>query len=154
MCVCVCVCVLSTLPSAGVDPSVKVVYKPLKRFRETGGLISKVVTYTYQQVTEITNTREETATVTFTDQVPRSQEEKLKVRRGMEGGRGLWREGGREGGREGRSCGLREGVREGEEGESRGGSKRGRDQEREGAREGGLKQKKMKSTKVQTLGTI
>ena len=96
------------LPSAGVDPSVKVVYRPLKRFRETGGLISKVVTHTYQQVTEITNTREETATVTFTDQVPYSQEEKLKVRRGER-----WREGGRERGREGGSKQVVEGVEKG-----------------------------------------
>ena len=59
----------------------KVVYKPLKRFREESGLISKNVTYTYQQVTEITNTRSEMAIVTFTDQVPRSEDEKLKVRR-------------------------------------------------------------------------
>ena len=70
MCVCVCV---------GVDPSVRVVYKPVKRFREESGLISKNVTYTYKQVTELCNTRSEPAVVTFTDQVPKSQDEKLKV---------------------------------------------------------------------------
>ena len=64
---------------AGVDPSVKVVYKPVRRFREESGLISKNVTYTYKQVTEVCNTRSEPAVVTFKDQVPKSEDEKLKV---------------------------------------------------------------------------
>ena len=58
----------------------KVVYKPVRRFREEGGLISKTVTYTYKQVTEINNTRSEPAVITFVDQLPKSQDEKLKVR--------------------------------------------------------------------------
>ena len=57
----------------------KVVYKPVRRFREEGGLISKTVTYTYKQVTEINNTRNEPAVITFVDQLPKSQDEKLKV---------------------------------------------------------------------------
>ena len=65
--------------SLGVDSSVKVVYKPVRRFREEGGLISKTVTYTYKQVTEINNTRNEPAVITFVDQLPKSQDEKLKV---------------------------------------------------------------------------
>ena len=64
----------------GVDSSVKVVYKPVRRFREEGGLISKTVTYTYKQVTEVNNTRNEPAIITFVDQLPKSQDEKLKVR--------------------------------------------------------------------------
>lgn len=59
----------------------KVVYKPVRRFREESGLLSKTVTYTYKQVTEICNTRSEPAVVTFTDQVPKSQDERLKVSR-------------------------------------------------------------------------
>ena len=58
----------------------KVVYKPVRRFREEGGLLSKSVTYTYKQVTEIMNSRSEPAVITFVDQVPKSQDEKLKVR--------------------------------------------------------------------------
>lgn len=65
--------------SLGVDPSVRVVYKPVRRYREEGGLISKNVTYTYKQVTELTNTRKEPTVITFMDQVPKSQDEKLKV---------------------------------------------------------------------------
>ena len=58
----------------------RVVYKPLKRFREQSGLLSRSVTYTYRQVTEVTNTRSEPAILSFTDQLPRSEDEKLKVR--------------------------------------------------------------------------
>ncbi len=62
-----------------MDPSVKVVYKPVKRFREESGIISKNVTYTYKQVTELCNSRSETAIITFKDQLPKSEDEKLKV---------------------------------------------------------------------------
>ena len=58
----------------------RVVYKPLKRLREEGGLLSRTVTYTYRQDTELHNTRSEPAIISFTDQLPRSEDEKLKVR--------------------------------------------------------------------------
>ena len=58
----------------------RVVYKPLKRLREESGLLSRTVTYTYRQETELHNTRTEPATISFTDQLPRSENEKLKVR--------------------------------------------------------------------------
>jgi len=51
----------------------------VRRFREEGGLLTKNVTYTYKQVTEILNSRDEPAVITFVDQVPKSQDEKLKV---------------------------------------------------------------------------
>ena len=73
--------------TAGVDESVHVVYKPVKRLREQGGLLSRTVTYTYRQDTELHNTRTETACVSFTDQLPRSEDEKLKVRGHY---RGVW----------------------------------------------------------------
>ena len=57
----------------------RVVYKPIKRFREESGILSKNVVYSYKQVTEISNTRSEPATVTFEDQLPKSEDEKLKV---------------------------------------------------------------------------
>lgn len=57
----------------------KVVYKPVKRFRVESGLLSKNVTYTYKQVTEICNSRAEPAVITFQDQIPKSEDEKLKV---------------------------------------------------------------------------
>lgn len=58
----------------------KVVYKPVKRLREESGVLSRTVTYSYQQVTELQNTRSEPAIISLTDQLPRSEDEKLKVR--------------------------------------------------------------------------
>ena len=66
----------------GADPSVKVVYKPISRVRGESGLINVSVNFTYIQVTEITNTRNEPTTVFFTDQIPLSRDDKLKVKRG------------------------------------------------------------------------
>jgi len=59
---------------------VRVLYKPIKRYREESGILSKTVTYSYKQITEISNMRSEPATVTFQDQIPKSQDEKLKVK--------------------------------------------------------------------------
>ena len=64
----------------GVDPRIKVTYKPLERYREQSGILSKTISYTMKQLTVIKNTLSERAIITLTDHVPRSQEEKLKVR--------------------------------------------------------------------------
>ena len=82
MCVHMCVCFLPSLllSSVGADPSVKVLYKPVRRYREESGILfSKNVVHTYTQVTDITNTRSDNTIITFLDQVPRSHDEKLKV---------------------------------------------------------------------------
>ena len=63
----------------GVDPRIKVTYKPLERYREQSGILSKTISYTMKQLTVIKNTLSERAIITLTDHVPRSQEEKLKV---------------------------------------------------------------------------
>lgn len=63
----------------GVDPRIKVTYKPLQRYREQSGILSKTVNYTMKQSTVIKNTLSDQAIITLTDHVPRSQEEKLKV---------------------------------------------------------------------------
>ena len=70
---------LFILSLLGADPSVKVVYKPVNRFREESGLINVSVIFTYRQVTEITNTRKEPAKIFFTDQIPLSRDDKLNV---------------------------------------------------------------------------
>lgn len=63
----------------GVDSSIKVVYKPVHKYREESGIISVSVMYTYRQVTVITNNRSEAATINYTDQMPLSKDTKLKV---------------------------------------------------------------------------
>ena len=65
--------------SLGVDPAVKVTYKPLAKFREQSGLISKTVSTMYKQVTEIKNSRQDSIKVIMKDQLPLSTEEKIKV---------------------------------------------------------------------------
>ena len=65
--------------SLGVDNSIKVVYKPIHKYREESGIISVSVMYTYTQVTQITNNRSEVATINYTDQIPLSKDTKLKV---------------------------------------------------------------------------
>ena len=36
--------------SLGVDPAVKITYKPLKKYRASSGIISKVISNTHEQV--------------------------------------------------------------------------------------------------------
>jgi hypothetical protein len=65
--------------SLGVDPAVKVEYKPPHKYREQGGLLSKTVTTIHKQVTEMKNSRSDTIKVLVKDQLPISMEEKIKV---------------------------------------------------------------------------
>ena len=66
--------------SLGVDPGVRVDYKPLHKFREQGGVISKTVAMTYKQVIEVKNTHQEVIKIQVNDQLPLSTEEKIKVK--------------------------------------------------------------------------
>ena len=68
--------------SLGVDPAIKVTYKPITKYREQSGLITKSVSTVYKQVTELKNTRLEAVKVLMRDQLPLSTEEKIKVRVG------------------------------------------------------------------------
>ncbi|XP_006816058.2 protein F37C4.5-like [Saccoglossus kowalevskii] len=65
--------------SLGVDPSVRVAYRPIHKYRETGGIISKTTTTTYRQVIEVKNTRQDAIKITVHEQLPLSSEEKIKV---------------------------------------------------------------------------
>ncbi|XP_071113457.1 protein F37C4.5-like [Haliotis cracherodii] len=67
------------LCSLGVDPAVRVIYKPLKKFTSSSGLISKSTTTTFEQVVEIKNTHEYTIDIVLKLQLPRSSDEKIKV---------------------------------------------------------------------------
>ncbi|KAK2162598.1 hypothetical protein LSH36_95g01006 [Paralvinella palmiformis] len=64
--------------SLGVDPTIKIEYKPLVKYREQSGLISKTTMITYKQVIEVKNTHRDTITIQVVDQLPRSTEEKIK----------------------------------------------------------------------------
>ena len=66
--------------SLGVDPAVKVTYKPRKLFNASSGLLGKVESDTHEQVIVVKNTHDYSITVTVIDQLPRSRSERVKVR--------------------------------------------------------------------------
>ncbi|XP_055328658.1 protein F37C4.5-like [Paramacrobiotus metropolitanus] len=65
--------------SLGVDPAIKIKYRPVRRFNEQVGLLNKMNVVTYVQEIEVNNTRSDAVHIVIVDQVPRSTEEKLKV---------------------------------------------------------------------------
>ncbi|XP_065179386.1 protein F37C4.5-like [Sycon ciliatum] len=65
--------------SLGVDPAIRVLYKPVRRFKENTGILSKYTLATRKQAIEIKNTRLDVIRIKLTDTVPRSVEEKIKV---------------------------------------------------------------------------
>jgi hypothetical protein len=66
--------------SLGVDPAVRVSYRPVRRFNEQTGMLNKSNVVTYCQEIEVNNTRPDAIHVVLIDQIPRSTEEKLKVK--------------------------------------------------------------------------
>lgn len=65
--------------SLGVDPAIKVTYKPLKKYKTASGIFSKVTSTTYEQVTEVKNTHDYGVKLLVMDQLPRSTDERVKV---------------------------------------------------------------------------
>ena len=65
--------------SLGVDPAVKITYKPLKKFKQSTGILSKYQQLQCYQEIVIKNTKLSPIKLTVTDQLPLSSEEKLKV---------------------------------------------------------------------------
>jgi len=63
----------------GADPSVKITYKPLKKFQQRTGMISKAELFNYHQVIEIKNTKSQSVKIALSDQCPRSTNDKIKV---------------------------------------------------------------------------
>ena len=63
----------------GVDPAVKVTYKPLRKFQQTSGIISKFQVYDFHQQIEVKNTKRDVIKIKITDQCPRSTNDKIKV---------------------------------------------------------------------------
>ncbi|ESP04072.1 hypothetical protein LOTGIDRAFT_230318 [Lottia gigantea] len=65
--------------SLGVDPSVRVIYKPLKKFQETTGFISKQRSMMHQQDIEVKNTHEYAIKILIKDNLPQTGVDKIKV---------------------------------------------------------------------------
>jgi len=65
--------------SLGIDPSVKITYKPVNKFEKKSGLVTKYKQIEFRQEIVIKNTKSSAVKIKITDQLPKSMEEKLKV---------------------------------------------------------------------------
>ncbi|PIO60506.1 hypothetical protein TELCIR_17996 [Teladorsagia circumcincta] len=66
--------------SLGVDAALRVEYKPVKKYHEQVGLINKSSSNVHEQVIVVKNSRAQPVLLTIKEQVPRSTDEKIKVR--------------------------------------------------------------------------
>ncbi|XP_064629539.1 uncharacterized protein LOC135488724 isoform X3 [Lineus longissimus] len=65
--------------SLGADHGIKIAYRPLHKYREHSGALSKNLTMTHKQVIEVKNTHAEPIKILIMDQLPLAAEEKIKV---------------------------------------------------------------------------
>ena len=65
--------------SLGVDPAVKITYKPVNKFEKKGGFVTKVRQIEFHQGIVVKNTKSSAVKIKITDQLPKSSEDKLKV---------------------------------------------------------------------------
>ncbi|KAF8376426.1 hypothetical protein PRIPAC_82855, partial [Pristionchus pacificus] len=66
--------------SLGVDPAVKIEYKPAHKHHEQTGLINKWSSSVTEQKIIVKNTRGDAVLLTIREQIPRSTDEKIKVK--------------------------------------------------------------------------
>lgn len=66
--------------SLGVDPAVKIDYKPVKKYSTQHGLVSKTSLTTYVQLIEIKNTGQNKAKILLIDNLPLSSDDKIQVK--------------------------------------------------------------------------
>ncbi|RCN27784.1 hypothetical protein ANCCAN_26479 [Ancylostoma caninum] len=66
--------------SLGVGTALRVEYKPVKKYHEQVGLINKVSSTVHEQVIVVKNSRNDPVLLTIKEHVPRSTDEKIKVR--------------------------------------------------------------------------
>ncbi|KAF8371329.1 hypothetical protein PRIPAC_77758, partial [Pristionchus pacificus] len=66
--------------SLGVDPAVKIEYKPAHKHHEQTGLINKWSSTVTEQKIIVKNTRGDAVLLTIREQIPRSTDEKIKVK--------------------------------------------------------------------------
>ncbi len=65
--------------SLGVDPAVRVEYKPVRKMHEQGGLLTKTSIITVEQRIKLNNTRNDQINLKLLEQIPLSGDDKLKV---------------------------------------------------------------------------
>ncbi|VDO41812.1 unnamed protein product [Haemonchus placei] len=65
--------------SLGVDTALRVEYKPVKKYHEQVGLISKSSSNVHEQVIVVKNSRAQPVLLTIKEQIPRSTDDKIKI---------------------------------------------------------------------------
>ena len=65
--------------SLGTDASVRVEYKPVKKYREESGMFMKSTVTMHDQAIEIKNTKQEDVKVKLLEHIPLSEDERIKV---------------------------------------------------------------------------
>lgn len=66
--------------SLGVDPSIKINYKPIRQFQEEHGYFGKTRVTKYVQIIEITNSNTNSIKLLLSEQLPLSNNEKIQVK--------------------------------------------------------------------------
>lgn len=66
--------------SLGVDPAVKVEYKPVHKFSEQGGLLARTVSTMNEQKIIIKNAKATSILITIREHIPKSTDDKLKIK--------------------------------------------------------------------------
>ncbi|VDL85473.1 unnamed protein product [Nippostrongylus brasiliensis] len=66
--------------SLGIDTALRVDYKPARKYHEQIGLINKSSSTIHEQVIVIKNSRADSVLITIKEQIPRSTDEKIKIK--------------------------------------------------------------------------
>ncbi|EFO92165.1 hypothetical protein CRE_11145 [Caenorhabditis remanei] len=65
--------------SLGVDPNIRVEYKPVRNYQEQSGTVEKINSQVTEKTTSVTNLRPNTVLLTIREQLPRSTDSRIKV---------------------------------------------------------------------------
>ncbi|EGT46832.1 hypothetical protein CAEBREN_19860 [Caenorhabditis brenneri] len=66
--------------SLGVDPNIRVEYKPVRNYQEQSGTVEKINSQVTEKTTAVTNLRPNATLLTIREQLPRSTDSRIKVR--------------------------------------------------------------------------
>uniref|UniRef100_A0A1I7T2C2 DUF4139 domain-containing protein n=1 Tax=Caenorhabditis tropicalis TaxID=1561998 RepID=A0A1I7T2C2_9PELO len=66
--------------SLGVDPNIRIEYKPVRNYQEQSGTVEKINSQVTEKTTSVTNLRPNPVLLTIREQLPRSTDSRIKVR--------------------------------------------------------------------------
>ncbi|CCD70196.1 Protein F37C4.5 [Caenorhabditis elegans] len=65
--------------SLGVDPNIRIEYKPVRNYQEQSGTVEKINSQVTEKTTAVTNLRPNSVLLTIREQLPRSTDSRIKV---------------------------------------------------------------------------